>query len=125
MKITYKQLRRIIREEMHHIREAAARFVCPPATKDSELNEKNKAQASKASDIKYGHPDKVPELKGLAEKGQLCGNCSAFNITPEMVDCGGASEDGSTGYCEMHRFTCMAKKTCLTWNSGGPKEVST
>ncbi len=110
MKITRRQLRQIIKEGL-------SKFACPQATKDSELNEENKASAAKARDIKYGHPDKVPELKQLKKEGKLCGNCSAFNITPEMVDCGGASRDGSAGYCEMHSFTCMAKKTCLTWAS--------
>ena len=123
MKITRKQLRSIIKESLSTVFEAASDFVCPPATQDKDLNSENKRKAAAAKDIKYGHPDKVPELKKLEEKGQLCGNCAAFNITPEMVDCGGASKDGATGYCEMHRFTCMAKKTCLTWASGGPKRA--
>ena len=138
---------------------------CPPAVKDAELNQKNKAAA--AAEHFYG-PDpfgrplsrslgvirKLPVLApaghlpywtgkaqrkaipvGLAEK-QLCGNCKAFNITPAMVACGGASErpilvecakggpprlTTTVGYCEMHEFKCSALRTCDTWVGGGPK----
>ena len=71
----------------------------------------------------------------MAQK-QLCGNCKAFNITPEMVACGGATErpilvecakggpprlTTTVGYCDMHEFKCSALRTCDTWVGGGPK----
>ena len=117
MRIVESRLIQIIKEEIQE-------RLCPLATQDKNLNAENKRKAAAAKDIKYGHPDEVPELKKLEEKGQLCGNCAAFNITDKMVDCGGASKDGTTGYCEMHRFTCAADKTCLTWASGGPKRLA-
>jgi hypothetical protein len=112
-------LRRYVR---NLIMEADTGDKCPPATQDHKLNKKNQIRAMKARDIKYGHPNEIAELASFKEKGQLCGNCIAFDVSPEMVRCGGASKDGSMGYCEMHRFSCAAEKTCLTWKGGGPKK---
>ncbi len=137
---------------------------CPPAVKDPALNRKNKIAAAKdhhygpdplgkaltrslgvvaglpvlapaghlgywqAKAVRKGVPD------GLAIK-QVCGNCQHFNITPEMVACGGASErpilvecaqggpprlTTPVGYCEAHNFKCSALRTCDTWVGGGP-----
>ena len=94
---------------------------CPEPVKDPDLNKKNKIiatqehfygpdalgrpMARRIATVKNlpllapsGHPHYWAEkalrkriMPALAEK-QLCGNCKAFNITPEMVACGGASE---------------------------------
>ncbi len=138
---------------------------CPKPVTDPALNKQNKIAASKehfygpdpfgraltktvgmAKKLPVlapaGHPDywmgkakrKVIPLE-LAKK-QLCGNCKAFNITPPMVACGGASErpilvecakggpprlTTPVGYCEMHEFKCSALRSCDTWVGGGPK----
>jgi len=138
---------------------------CPAPVKDPELNKKNKLTAAaehfygpdpfgRALSRSLGSLRKLPLLApagnlpywtakahrkavpvAVAQK-QLCGNCKAFNITPEMVACGGATErpllvecakggvprlTTTVGYCEMHEFKCSALRTCDTWVGGGPK----
>ena len=88
---------------------------CPAPTQDPELNAANKQQAAEDPEIQYGFPEQM-----IAE-GKRCGDCAAFNVSENMVRCGGAAEDRSVGYCMMHEFTCAAKRSCLTWAPGGPK----
>jgi len=88
---------------------------CPAPTQDPELNAANKQQAGEDPEIQYGFPEQM-----IAE-GKRCGDCAAFNVSENMVRCGGAAEDRSVGYCMMHEFTCAAKRSCLTWAPGGPK----
>ena len=114
MKITISYIK-------HLIKEVKGDDSCPPATQDKGLNSTNKLKAARNPKIKYGHPDKVPELKTLADAGNLCGNCAAFDISEKMIKCGGANRKGTVGYCKMHDFSCAAEKTCLTWAPGGPK----
>lgn len=104
------------------LKEAAEGDSCPAATQDKNLNSKNKTLAAKNVDIKYGHPSQVDALKPLANEKKLCGNCAAFDITPQMINCTGANKEGTVGYCKMHDFSCAAEKTCLTWAPGGPKK---
>lgn len=138
---------------------------CPPAVKDEDLNTKNKIAAATEhfygpDPLGKALAQTVGTVKGLpvlspagnmpywAEKAarknipvplaqkHLCGNCKAFNITPEMVACGGATErpilvecakggppklTTTVGYCEMHEFKCSALRSCDTWVGGGPK----
>ena len=138
---------------------------CPKPLKDAALNKKNKMAAAEEhfyGPDPFGRPltkqigmvDKLPVLapsghpdywRGRAArklipvelaKKQLCGNCKAFNITPPIVACGGASErpilvecakggpprlTTPIGYCEMHEFKCSAMRSCDTWVGGGPK----
>ena len=115
MKITRRFLRNLLKE-------AAGRDSCPEATQSKKLNDKNKKLAAENKKIKYGHPDKIKELEGLAKENKLCGNCAAFDISQKMIDCGGANEEGTMGYCKMHDFSCAAEKTCLTYAPGGPKK---
>ena len=112
-----------------------AEMDCPKASKDLELNTKNRNSTIKAEHIKYG-PLNVDEpgdyWKDLAEhwdtteeaaKKSLCGNCVAFDISPRMDDCmpGETSDnDGRLGYCWMHNFKCHSARTCYTWAKGGP-----
>ena len=103
------------------LREAAGDNSCPAASQNTRLNAQNKTKAAKNPKIMYGYPEKIPELQPLAEKGNLCGNCAAFNVSEKMIQCGAAAEEGDRGYCMMHEFTCAAEKTCLTWAPGGPK----
>ena len=114
MKVTRRFIKNLIKE-------AKGDDSCPAATQNAQLNSENKRKAGRNPEIKYGHPSKVKELQKLAEEKKLCGNCVAFDITPQMIDCGGANEAGTVGYCKMHDFSCAAEKTCLTWAPGGPK----
>ena len=115
MKITRRFLKNLIKE-------AKGDDSCPDATQDKELNELNKGKSAVDRKIAYMHPEDAKKILELEEEGKLCGNCAAFDITPQMVDCGGANEEGTVGYCKMHDFSCAAEKTCLTWAPGGPKK---
>jgi len=111
---------------------------CPKATQDLKLNTKNRNASIKAQHIQYGplnlsdeeyweraakHWNTTPEVA----KDSKCGNCTAFDISPRMLDCmpGPTSEpiedeEGKLGYCWMHHFKCHSARTCYTWAAGGP-----
>ena len=137
---------------------------CPPEVTDAVLNQKHKLAAGEKYHygplpLQGGMSRVIGEVRGLpilvpagfpeywtakaVRKGvaleqalkQVCGNCKAFNITPSMVACGGASErpilvpcakggpprlTTPVGYCEQHHFKCSALKTCDSWTGGGP-----
>ena len=111
------------------------KMVCPAATQNLELNTKNRDASIKAEHIQYG-PLNVDEpgnyWKGIADhwntseeaaKKSLCGNCTAFDISPRMDKCmpGPTSDkDGRLGYCWMHHFKCHSARSCRTWAKGGP-----
>ena len=69
--------------------------------------------------------------------GMRCGNCSAFIVTSQMMDCikagieakrpeqeAGYDEDviesAGLGYCELLHFKCADSRTCDAWLVGGP-----
>ena len=118
---------------------------CPPATQDITLNLKNRQKA--IDDYGYGplNPDmpntkfwmkKVDEwnLDSAEEaKQSLCGNCAAFDIREETLDCiaQGIDSDspddaasvidaGELGYCKFLKFKCASRRTCDAWVTGGP-----
>ena len=121
---------------------------CPPATQSIELNLKNRQKA--IEEYGYGplNPNE-PNLKFWNAKAEmwqlddselaktsLCGNCAAFDVSPDMLDCiakGIGSEDssdpydtidaGDLGYCKFLKFKCAAKRTCDAWVEGGPIET--
>ena len=110
---------------------------CPAATQDLEVNTKNRDAAIKADYIQYGplNVDKPGNYwKKIADhwntneeaaRESLCGNCTAFDISPRMKACmpGETSdEDGELGYCHMHHFKCHSARSCYTWAKGGPIE---
>jgi hypothetical protein len=114
MKITRSFIKNLIKE-------VKGDDSCPIATQDEEINALNKGKAAVDRKIAYMHPEDAEKILELAEAGSFCGNCAAFDITPQMIKCGGANEEGTVGYCKMHDFSCAAEKTCLTWAPGGPK----
>ena len=83
------------------------KMICPEATQDLKLNTKNRDASIKAEHIQYG-PLNVDEpgdyWKDIAEywntteeaaKKSLCGNCTAFDISPRMDECmPGPTSDG-------------------------------
>jgi len=118
--------------------EAIIKFTCPAATQNVELNTANRDRArNKNGHIKYG-PLNIDEpgdyWKKIAKnwdttekaaKKSLCGNCVAFDVSPQMKECmpGEVEEDsdgGRLGYCWMHHFKCHSLRTCNTWARGGP-----
>lgn len=69
--------------------------------------------------------------------GMRCGNCAAFIVTSQMLDCikagieakrpeqeAGYDEDvmeaAGLGYCELLHFKCADSRTCDAWLVGGP-----
>jgi hypothetical protein len=116
---------------------------CPSPTQDVELNLKNRQKAIKEQH--YGPPDPNQEnekfWKAKQEmwevddtdevKSMLCGNCAAFDMTKNMLNCIAKGLDeksdpwstiqaGKLGYCKMLKFKCASKRTCDAWIEGGP-----
>lgn len=142
----FKSLRKQRKErglDEQGVAEAAKK--CPPATQDITLNLKNRQKA--IDEYGYGplNPDmpntkfwmkKVDEwnLDSVEEAQQsLCGNCAAFDIRQETLDCiaqgidSDAPEDaegvidaGDLGYCKFLKFKCASRRTCDAWVTGGP-----
>tara|TARA_R100001443_G_C3334280_1_gene173032 strand:- start:14 stop:457 length:444 start_codon:yes stop_codon:yes gene_type:complete len=122
-----------LREEMSPLDRAFLIFKqkesCPMATRDLELNTKNRNEAIHSKHIQYGplnlsdesywvraakHWNTTPEVA----KNSNCSNCIAFDISPRMKDC--MPLEGDLGYCWMHDFKCHKDRTCYTWAAGGP-----
>ena len=111
---------------------------CPLATRDIEINTKNRDAAIKSETINYGPLNLTDEQYwvDLAEhwsnekrkttpevaKESRCKNCAAFDISERMKECmpGEIDKDGYFGYCWMHKFKCHSERTCYTWAAGGP-----
>lgn len=121
---------------LYRLFEQAAKFVCPKPAKSVELNTVNRDRGIEASHIKYGplnlndedyweeYAKKWGTTADVAKESN-CGNCVAFDISPQMKDCmpGEVEEDddgGRLGYCWMHHFKCHSLRTCNTWAKGGP-----
>jgi hypothetical protein len=123
----------------------AADKKCPPATQDITLNLKNRQKA--IDEYGYGplNPDmpnnkfwmkKVDEwnLDTVEEaKESLCGNCAAFDVRQDTLDCiasgidadnpedaEGVIDAGELGYCKFLKFKCASRRTCDAWVTGGP-----
>ena len=124
---------------------AEAAKKCPPATQDITLNLNNRQKA--IDEYGYGplNPDmpntkfwmlKVDEwnLDSMEEAQQsLCGNCAAFDIRQDTLDCiaqgidsdspedaEGVIDAGELGYCKFLKFKCASRRTCDAWVTGGP-----
>ena len=136
----------IASEGVQNIEEMAGeKNKCPPATQDITLNLKNRQKA--IDEYGYGplNPDmpnrkfwmkKVDEwnLDSIQEAQQsLCGNCAAFDIRQETLDCiaqgidsgnpqdaQGVIDAGDLGYCKFLKFKCASRRTCDAWVTGGP-----
>lgn len=115
---------------------------CPPATQDIQLNIANRQKAIDEANYGPQNPNepneeywkaKAEQFKGdvQAAKKALCGNCSFFYRTPQVLDCiakglgeevdaWDAIEAGELGYCEAFDFKCAAARTCDAWVVGGP-----
>lgn len=127
---------------------------CPEAIKDGLLNLKNRNWAFK--NVGYGPANPALANKDFwQERAKLlnttvdnaktmrCGNCAAFIVTPEMLECIeeslGLDEDydadsqdaqnknrastldaSQLGYCQLFGFKCAASRSCAAWLVGGP-----
>jgi len=113
---------------------------CPIATRDITLNLQNRGKAIDKAD--YGPMDpRQPNDEywmRMASRWNTtpdearkmrCGNCGAFDQSPEMLQCieDGLTEDreadrmedmvdaSDLGYCEIFDFKCAASRTCNAW----------
>lgn len=135
MKVQLKILKDIISEKV-------AKSVCPAATQDIDLNLENRQKA--INDYGYGplNPQMENEnfwsmkaemwnLDNVDEaRSSICGNCAAFDVTTETLNCiarGIGGDDpydtinaGQLGYCKMLKFKCASLRTCDAWVVGGP-----
>ena len=116
---------------------------CPPATIDIKTNLANRQNAIDVANYGPLNPNEPNEdywkqkadmFEGDVDtaKKALCGNCSFFVQTQQMLDCiakgiGGEVRDewstikaGALGYCEAFDFKCAANRTCDAWVVGGP-----
>jgi len=139
---TLRSLARLIQEAREEQERAARSFSCPAATEDVRLNTENRNAAIEDELVKYGpmnlsdetYWEELAELWGTTSKvakESRCGNCGAFDISPQMQECmpgeikvpEGEDEQLSTlGYCWMWDFKCFSARTCQTWVAGGPIE---
>jgi hypothetical protein len=131
-------------ENSDEITEAADKK-CPPATQNITINLKNRQKA--IDEYGYGplNPDmpnrkfwmkKVDEwnLDSVGEaKQSLCGNCAAFDVRQDTLNCiasgidadnpedaEGVIDAGDLGYCKFLKFKCASRRTCDAWVTGGP-----
>ena len=130
---------RVLINIMERLLEATKKTKCPMPTKDVGLNLKNRQKAIKGQHYGPANPSLKNEKFWAAKakmwddipvseaKTMLCGNCAAFDRSPEMLKCikGGmedqtpdsydAVEAGTLGYCHMLKFKCAAARTCDAW----------
>ena len=114
---------------------------CPDATQNIAVNLKGRQNAINTAHYGPLNPNEPnePYWKAKADmfgssieeaKKALCGNCSFFVQTPQILDCiaGGINDTnewdtidaGDLGYCEAFNFKCAASRTCDAWVVGGP-----
>lgn len=130
--------------------EEAVNSSCPIPTQDQTVNIENRQKA--IDEFGYG-PEKPDEDNGdfweekktkfmvktmdLA-KARVCGNCAAFSLKTDVINCldNGIDKsidendvwDASTenrGYCEFLDFKCHSKRVCNSWLEGGPLKDKT
>lgn len=138
MKIKVLELRWLVEQALKEAKE----FSCPLATEDIRVNTENRNAAIEDELIKYGPMNLSDEAywEELAElwdttadvaKESRCGNCGAFDISPQMEECMPGEiripeeedeELNTLGYCWMYDFKCHSARTCRTWVAGGPIE---
>jgi len=122
-----------------------AKNKCPPATQDITLNLKNRQKA--IDEYGYGplNPDMPNRKFWMAKQDEwnldsveeaqqsLCGNCAAFDIRQDTLNCiaqgidadnpedaQGVIDAGDLGYCKFLKFKCASRRTCDAWVTGGP-----
>jgi uncharacterized membrane protein len=136
-----KKLRPSVSEE----EEKTTKTKCPPATQDIALNLENRQKA--IDEYGYGPlnpamPNNKFWMKKVDEwnldsaeeaKKSLCGNCAAFDVRRDTLDCiatgidagdpadaEGVIDAGDLGYCKFLKFKCASRRTCDAWVGGGP-----
>lgn len=86
---------------------------CPLPTQDDDLNAENREIA--VDEANYREPNTGSAFRS----DQVCGTCSAYNQTEDILECIG-DESRNTGYCQIWKFVCESDNTCDSWSEGGP-----
>ena len=86
---------------------------CPLPTQDADLNAENREVAIEEANYRE------PNFSSAVRADDVCGSCSAYNQTEDMLECIG-DESGNTGYCQIWKFVCKSDNTCDSWAEGGP-----
>lgn len=86
---------------------------CPLPTQNAELNAENQEMA--VDEANY----REPNTSAAFRVDQVCGTCSAYNQTEEMLECID-DESGNTGYCQIWKFVSKSENVCDKWATGGP-----
>ena len=86
---------------------------CPLPTQDADLNAENREVAIEEANYRE------PNFSSAFRADDVCGSCSAYNQTEDMLECIG-DESGNTGYCQIWKFVCERDNTCDSWAEGGP-----
>lgn len=117
---------------------------CPLATKDIDLNLKNRQKAIEEYAYGPANPDKPENYWQEAAKrwniavdtakSMKCANCGAFDVSDKMRGCivSGIQGDEKSvdamatiniadlGYCNFLHFKCAGTRSCSAWVTGGP-----
>lgn len=123
----------------HHLFEQS----CPVATRDINVNLKNRQAAIDNYNYGPANPEepgdywkKAAKIWGINEKtaqSMKCGNCAAFDVSDKMWACIEAGVKGDEqnadamatihkadlGYCNFLHFKCAGTRSCKAWVSGG------
>jgi len=126
---------------MRNMQETGPPDSCPRATKDLDLNLKNRQDALDTKMYGPANPQ-MDETGGNQQFWQQyadkfndsiqnvmrmrCGNCSFFDRTPGMLQCieeGIGNEGdpelsvqaGELGYCQALDFKCASMRVCVVW----------
>jgi hypothetical protein len=86
---------------------------CPLPTVDADVNNENREAAVEEASYRD------PADDGGFVLTDVCGNCSAYNQTEDILECIG-DDSGQVGYCQLLKFCCSAEYTCDKWVEGGP-----
>tara|TARA_E500000318_G_scaffold108832_1_gene120524 strand:+ start:1412 stop:1795 length:384 start_codon:yes stop_codon:yes gene_type:complete len=86
---------------------------CPLPTQDEELNAENQQIAIEEANYRES------SLRDALLTDEVCGSCSAYNQTDEILKCIG-DDSGGTGYCQIWKFVCKSGNVCDNWAEGGP-----
>lgn len=86
---------------------------CPLPTVDADVNNENREAAVEEANYRD------PADDGGFVLTDVCGNCSAYNQTEDILECIG-DDSGQVGYCQLLKFCCSAEYTCDKWVEGGP-----
>lgn len=116
---------------------------CPVATRDININLKNRQKAIEEYHYGPANPEKPGTYwKEAAKRWKVdqktamtmrCGNCAAFDVSDTMrkcieigvkgdepaVDAMATIEKADLGYCNFLHFKCAGERSCAAWVTGG------